>query len=461
MSSHIQEWYYAHEADITFGEVHVSKVPKIILAVVLSSLVAGGICAYASKDYIYDYSVNPQLELVTDVINEDGIYTDIEYKDEFNPDSYIYGYDPESQTIKGIRYTYEIENNVNSSVLGDYAVVYKSSNKAHSQEIKMIVHVKDTTNPKIELKASLDDTGRYVENLIRGKDTDNFDPKSYIKTVTDNYSSDKYMSEHIEYTENLNFNFDTVTVVYQATDENGYIGTTSLVLNIRDDTEGLNSDLEAAQKELDEIKRQQELEHAKIKQDATSYIEEVKKSIEEFNEHFVDNSKKKNVESKISDLEKALKTEDYNNIKDKHEKLKDAFDALSNDVAKKEAEDKAKKETTATTTSPNNGGNDGNNGGGQPPAQTQPPQTQPPQPTTPAPSRTPSISADPVTISITAGPDGVMMACVAAVHYVNGSGVAQPSGLPGYDFQLEVGTYTVTWTTTDGLSCTQTVTITD
>lgn len=456
--SQIQEWYYAHDADITFGEVHASKAPKIILAVVLSSLVAAGICTYALKDYIYDYSVNPQLTLVKDVTHEDGgIYIDIEYKDEFIPESYINATD-----LSKVKYNYEIENNVNTEALGDYTVIYKSSNKAHKQEIKMIVHVKDTTNPRIELNADLDETGRYVKNLIRGEETETFDPKDYIKSVTDNYSSDVYMSEHIEYTENINFDYDSATVIYQATDENGNVGVTSLVLNIRDDTSGLHNDLEEAQKELDEIKRQQELEHAKIKKDANDYITTVKESIEKFNEHFVDVSKKKNVESKISDLEKALKTEDYNDIKDKHEKLRDAFEALSNDVAKKEAEDKAKKETT--TTKNDNNGNGGNNGGGgnPQPAQTQPPQqTQPPAPATTQPPRTPTLYADPVTISITAGPDAVMNACIAALHYLNGSGVAQPSGIPGYDFQLEVGTYTVTWTTTDGLSCTQTVTITN
>ena len=41
------------------------------------------------------------------------------------------------------------------------------------------------------------------------------------------------------------------------------------------------------------------------------------------------------------------------------------------------------------------------------------------------------------------------------------TGVASPSGMPGWDIPLDPGVYTVTWTTTDGLSCTQKLTLTD
>ena len=451
--SQIQEWYYAHDADITFGEVHVSKVPKIILTVVLASIVTAGIAAYLSKDYIYDYVTNPHLELVKEVTHEDGNYTDVEIKSKVDLKEFA-----DVADWNNLDYEYEIDDNqLNLNALGSYVVTYKSKNRAHNSETELVINVKDTTNPTITLKnVDLDETGRYVKNLIRGKETESFNAEDYIDKIEDNYSSrDKIV---VDYTKNINFDFDSATVIYTATDENGNTGTASLSLIIKEDTTGLNKDLEEAQKELDEIKRKEELEKAKAKEKANAYVKEIKKSIKELDERYVDNSKKKNVESKIKELESAIKSENYDEMKSLQDEVRDFYNILVNDVAKKEAEENAKKTTTANGGGNQSGGNN-NGGGGQ---TTQAPVTNPPQTTTTTTEKQePYIKAYPVTISINEGPDAVAMACSNNVEYRNGNGVAQPSGIPGYDFQLEVGTYTVTWTTTDGLSCTQKVTITE
>ena len=59
----IQEWYYKGDADITIGEVHISNRARIILIIlVISTVIVGGLGIYF-RNYIYDYLVNPSIQL--------------------------------------------------------------------------------------------------------------------------------------------------------------------------------------------------------------------------------------------------------------------------------------------------------------------------------------------------------------------------------------------------------------
>ena len=59
--------------------------------------------------------------------------------------------------------------------------------------------------------------------------------------------------------------------------------------------------------------------------------------------------------------------------------------------------------------------------------------------------------------------NNILRKAMEYVHYISsdGSGTAQPISGPGLTEQLNIGTYTIVWTCTEGLTCNQTVTITE
>lgn len=377
----IQEWNYAHDADITFGEVHTSKAPKIILIVIVAFIVIACTLSIIFRNYIFDYIVNPQLELKNDFkYNNDSFATTIEYNSEFDPETFI-------DNISD-KYSYTIENNVDSSTIGDYKVIYKSSNRVFDKEQVLIVHVVDSTAPIIELNAQKDSSNRYYLSVIRGKDDKTFDAEEYIKSVKDNYTPKNKLK--INYTKDIDFSKDNFTIVYSVEDEFGNIGTTSLSLIIKDDMNAINEELDELKKKEEELKKLQEEEQ-----------------------------RRREEEERRKEEEKTKTTTTQKPVTDSQDKTSSSQQSAQEPV-------QSTTTTTITTHSPK-----------------------------------PSIYANPVTISISAGSDKILAECVRNVFYENGSGYAQPYGMPGYDFQLEVGTFTVTWTTTDGLSCTQVVTITE
>ena len=137
----IQEWNYAHDADLTIGETHVSKTAKILLiSLIVVLIILSGLAIYF-RAYIYDYIVNPSVELSESSIN-------LEVHSKFNPEEYI--------TNINSGYTYEIEqNDINTDVLGEYVVTYNSKNKVRQNSIQLTVNVVDTTGPNIELTSDL------------------------------------------------------------------------------------------------------------------------------------------------------------------------------------------------------------------------------------------------------------------------------------------------------------------
>ena len=422
VNSDIKVWNYKYDADITFGEVHVSKLPKIILTFVIIGIIVLGVTIFLFKDYIYDYANNPQLQFNEKVEFLDGEYAvDYEVSNSayFKPEAYMedatYNKANNSYDIdtNNLAYTYEITGDdiTKQTEVGDYKVIYNSSNRISSESKELIVHLKDTTPPvinfelsdKAEYHVDLDKTGSCQLVLIKGKDTTNFDPRKYIKSVTDNYSKEDKIK--IEYPSNITFNQDTIDIIYAATDEADNTATASLKLIIKEDIDKLEEERQKALKAAEEEKKRR--------------LEEEKKRKEE------------------------------------EEKKKEQDSSSSDDSS-----------TSPKTTTNNNNQNPGGNVVTTQyyPAVTNPPQTTtapPPTTTTTTTTEKPSIKANPVTVSIKEGEDAIVQKCINNVIFRGTTGSAQPYGMPGFDCQLAVGTYTITWKTTNGLSCTQKLTITE
>lgn len=391
-------WDYAEDADITFGEVHASKLPKILLALTFLGLIALGVAAYMFRDYISDYINNPQIQFKDMVVEENGIYSvdaEISEAESFDPNSYILEYDLETKLVENVGYTYTIDDSqFNPNEVGDYSIFYHSSNLVSSEDFELVVHLRDNTPPVISLEldenkphhVSLSENGNYKLVLTRGKDTQDFDPKNYIASVTDNYTTDNI---ELIYTDKFDFTASSLDVIYSATDEFGNTASISLTLIIEEDMEAIKQKEEELRKAEEERKKKQE--ELEAKQEA------------------------------LEEKENKLEQGQYSS--------------------------------------------GGSSGGNSSQGSYTPPQSSYEEPVyVPEETEKTSISARDVTVSLSAcGNDenAIVNQCIAALDYRGSGGSAMPTNMPGFDIPLDVGTYTVTWTTTDGLSCTQTLTITE
>lgn len=232
------EWNYAGDADITIGEVRISRTAKVILIILIIILC---ICMGASiyfRHYIFDFISNPQVVLSSNTIT-------LEVNSELNPEKYIIG-DTSAYT-----YTVDGLNTVNTKKLGKYTITYNSKNLIKSNSVTLIIKVVDTTAPEITLTED-------ALKLVRGTDTDNFNAKNYLKEVKDNYS--KAENIKIDFTNTLNFDNDEVEVLYSATDEAGNIATAKLSIIVVDSEDDLIADYEKQRQAEEEAKRQAEEE---------------------------------------------------------------------------------------------------------------------------------------------------------------------------------------------------------
>lgn len=226
------EWHYSGEADITIGEVHISKTAKIILICLIIAIIAIIGLGIYFRHYIYDFIANPEILLSSDEV-------DLEVYSDFDPESYIKN--------KNDGYEYEIENadSVDTSKLGTYNVKYKSHNRVKSTEITMKVNVVDTTAPVITLS-------KDALMLSRGEETKNFRARNYLESVEDNYTSKENII--VEWTNVLNFDKDEVEVIYSAQDEAGNTSTAKLTILVFDTQEEI-------EKALEEERKRQEAEN--------------------------------------------------------------------------------------------------------------------------------------------------------------------------------------------------------
>lgn len=236
----IMEWHYAHDADITIGEKHISHTARGLLIALLCMLcTVGGVAVYF-RNYIYDYIADPDLILTNDSVK-------LEIDSKFDPKTFIANPDDVPYEIIGADLvdtsTKGRKVDSKTKLVSRYEVRYVAHNRVRSHEKKLIVDVVDEQAPQIEL-----DTELVV--LKRGTETFYFNPLSYIKKITDNYTDPQKVK--LEYTDKFNFREDTQQCVYTVTDEAG--NSYSKVLNIAI----VNSDAEKQQKEEEQKQKEQE-----------------------------------------------------------------------------------------------------------------------------------------------------------------------------------------------------------
>lgn len=178
------KWRYKGQADIIYGEVKPSPVPKIMFVIIISIVVLSSISGFLLRNYIYDLVFNPHVELNLTQENEN-YYIYLNVNDTFDKFAYI----DESRTLKydkfisdeDNKYVFEVEGEVDTAHVGEYNISYKSSNSVKSQEVSVIVRVSDNEDPIIELTQNTE-TIACTDEVIK-----TFNPEDYIKTTNDNY----------------------------------------------------------------------------------------------------------------------------------------------------------------------------------------------------------------------------------------------------------------------------------
>ena len=176
MNNRVVEWHYAHDADISLGEVHISKVAKIILISLCCLLVVGiGLTIYF-RNYIIDSIANPRIQLTTSEKT-------IEVFDDFNALDYV----ADADVLNKVEY--EINGEVDANTVGTYVIEYISKNKAKTNTATLTVNVVDTTPPTIVL------ANNGAIQIVRDSDEyNNFNPLDYVLSCSDNYDENPLLS---------------------------------------------------------------------------------------------------------------------------------------------------------------------------------------------------------------------------------------------------------------------------
>lgn len=399
-------WKYKGDADVVFGEVHISKAPKIILAVTVITVIVACVTGFLLRDYIYDVLTNPQIILKNVSQDENGYFIEIPYaqdNNEFVSTDYIDTVNTreyESFTNPDISaYSYTIDGNVDVNTIGEYTVNYNSKNRVRHNTTTLTVRVKDITGPVITLKNPKDgkELSKTSDGIYYGitvhRNTDevtNFNVNDYILAINDNCSELSDIT--ILYPDVPDFNGnkeDNIIITYTATDTSGNTSETSLKLLIMDKPKNSSMDIAGL---VDKKEQEQQLV------DQTT------------------NNNNNDQNNPGTDTGTGPRNSDIDPNDDDSWRADNWQDTPTND--------------------------DGTHVG-----------------------RNPQISADSFTWSISR--DGTIDMCIAMasvyVHYYDydGSKAKITSG-PGITYQLEgPGTYTFHWETSTGLSCDQTVTITE
>ena len=145
-------WNYKGEADITIGERHASPIPKILTAIIILAIVVAGILVFIQRDVFYDKLNNPHIVLTQDSVTIDyqGNFNALDYIDKnktlkYNQFMEYNSTQPVEEDDTDFPYTFTYTSNVDTSVSGDYKVVYSSS--IHIQENEVILNVTVSAPP--------------------------------------------------------------------------------------------------------------------------------------------------------------------------------------------------------------------------------------------------------------------------------------------------------------------------
>ena len=205
-------WNYTGNADVTIGEEKPSKLPKIILFIMLLLLCVAGVLIYHYRQYLYDKIVTPQVWLTNNEIN-------LEVGSNFDAESYIYDKTPTSE-----QYTVILPDtdSVQTDKIGTYEAVYELKSDVGVKDTTLTVHVVDTTAPVIKLKQT---------DVTLTRDVDTFNAKDYFDSVTDNYDASDSIT--MKFQDAIDWSQDHTEVIYEATDTSGNSSTAKLEVTIK------------------------------------------------------------------------------------------------------------------------------------------------------------------------------------------------------------------------------------
>lgn len=260
MNNRVVEWHYAHDADISLGEVHISKVAKIILISLCCLLVVGiGLTIYF-RNYIIDSIANPRIQLTTSEKT-------IEVFDDFNALDYV----ADADVLNKVEY--EINGEVDANTVGTYVIEYISKNNAKTNTATLTVNVVDTTPPTIVL------ANNGAIQIVRDSDEyNNFNPLDYVLSCSDNYDENPLLSfaptrlVADEQTSEAKIDFSAVDTA------NNRTSATLTVFILENYETQLQNEQDAAK--IEELQKQLE-EQQKQLEEQQKQIDEQKKELEE------------------------------------------------------------------------------------------------------------------------------------------------------------------------------------
>lgn len=208
----MEKWYYKGEADITIGE-YIDNRPKYVLYIIIGLLGVLSVFAFVYRVHIYDFFVNPQIVLK---------YDEYEVSVGENIDLSKMIADNLSDSVK-----VEFPSEVDTTKIGEYNLVFKSSNTLNSIEKTMLLKVVDKKSPFLELSS---------DTIVIDRDKVNeIDVKAQLKDYGDNY--DNKESLIVEYPENVDFSKEQVDLVYKVSDSSGNSDSKTLRVFIKEKVE--------------------------------------------------------------------------------------------------------------------------------------------------------------------------------------------------------------------------------
>lgn len=209
-------WNYRHDADVTIGELHESKLPKIILGLLVAVLIATIAAGIYFRDVIYDLIVRPEIILKEEEIT-------LEVNSEFNPEDYVARLPGNGEQPDRYEIIYPSPSSINMEKVGDYSVPYTVILKRNGKQYvtRLVVHVEDSTPPTIKLSTN---------EVELTRDVDNFKCMTYVMDVKDNYDQ----TVKATCSDKIDWSADKYEVEYLAQDLSGNLAVEKLTLRIKD-----------------------------------------------------------------------------------------------------------------------------------------------------------------------------------------------------------------------------------
>lgn len=138
----------------------IQNTTFIIILISVVTLTLG--IVYATKDDWMKYFEPLYLKFNTKVV-------ELSVGESFKPTNYIKAYDPEA------RVSYPNLESINTTKPGNYWAIYKISNGKKEKNLKLLIRVRDTTGPQLEL----------TNSEISINENDEIDPYKYVKKAYD------------------------------------------------------------------------------------------------------------------------------------------------------------------------------------------------------------------------------------------------------------------------------------